>query len=65
MLKLHEKGILKKAETPTILAIREDKIWNDKKKSQRAKGKDKRKTKLAYTPKPKIPPPPKRDNRAK
>ncbi|GJY47095.1 hypothetical protein Tco_0436158 [Tanacetum coccineum] len=32
MLKLHEKGILKKAETPTVLAIREGKIQKDKKK---------------------------------
>ncbi|GJX30715.1 hypothetical protein Tco_0240570 [Tanacetum coccineum] len=40
MLKLHEKGIPKKAETPA----------------------DKGKNKLAYAPKPKIPPPPKRDN---
>ncbi|GKD71355.1 hypothetical protein Tco_1325445 [Tanacetum coccineum] len=32
MLKLHEKGIPKKAETPTVLAIREGKIQKDKKK---------------------------------
>ncbi|GJU44313.1 retrotransposon protein, putative, ty1-copia subclass [Tanacetum coccineum] len=32
MLKLHEKGIPKKAETPTVLAIREVKIQKDKKK---------------------------------
>ncbi|GKB46486.1 retrotransposon protein, putative, ty1-copia subclass [Tanacetum coccineum] len=32
MLKLHEKGILKKAETPDVLAIREGKIQKDKKK---------------------------------
>ncbi|GJU38432.1 hypothetical protein Tco_1191389 [Tanacetum coccineum] len=62
MLKLHEKGILKKAETPTVLAIREGKIQNDKKKPRGAKGKDKGKNKLSYAPKPKIPPPPKRYN---
>ncbi|GJZ29460.1 zinc finger, CCHC-type containing protein [Tanacetum coccineum] len=65
MLKLHEKGIPKKAETPAVLAIREGKIQKDKKKLRGAKGKDKRKNKLAYAPKPKISPPPKRDNLAK
>ncbi|GKC32667.1 zinc finger, CCHC-type containing protein, partial [Tanacetum coccineum] len=62
MLKLHEKGIPKKAETPVVLAIREGRIQKDKKKPQGAKGKDMGKNKLAYAPKPKIPPPPKRDN---
>ncbi|GJT54411.1 zinc finger, CCHC-type containing protein [Tanacetum coccineum] len=65
MLKLHEKCIPKKAETPVVLAIREGKIQKDKEKPQGAKGKDKGKNKLAYAPKPKIPPPPKRDNPAK
>ncbi|GJZ51588.1 retrotransposon protein, putative, ty1-copia subclass [Tanacetum coccineum] len=65
MLKLHEKGILKKAKTPTVLSIREGKIQKDKKKLLGAKGKDKGKNKLAYAPKPKIPLPPKRDNPAK
>ncbi|GKD22237.1 zinc finger, CCHC-type containing protein [Tanacetum coccineum] len=65
MLKLHEKGIPKKAETPAVLAIREGKIQKDKKKPQGAKGKAKGKNKLAYAPKTKIPPPPKRDNPAK
>ncbi|GKA93863.1 hypothetical protein Tco_0815849 [Tanacetum coccineum] len=37
MLKLHEKGIPKKAETPVMLAIREGKIQTDKKKPQRAR----------------------------
>ncbi|GJW03467.1 zinc finger, CCHC-type containing protein [Tanacetum coccineum] len=41
------------------------KIQKDKKKPRGAKGKDKGKTKLAYAPKPKISPPPKRDNPAK
>ncbi|GJW65832.1 retrotransposon protein, putative, ty1-copia subclass [Tanacetum coccineum] len=65
MLKLHEKGISKKAETPVVLAIREGKIQKDKKKPRWAKGKDKGKTKLAYAPQPKILPPPKRDNPVK
>ncbi|GJW53165.1 retrotransposon protein, putative, ty1-copia subclass [Tanacetum coccineum] len=62
MLKLHVKGIPKKAETPTVLAIREGKIPKDKKKPQGAKGKDNGKTKLAYAPKPKISPSPKREH---
>ncbi|GJW03470.1 zinc finger, CCHC-type containing protein [Tanacetum coccineum] len=65
MLKLHEKGIPKKAETPDVLAIQEGKIQKDRKKPQGAKGKDKGKNKLAYAPKPKIPPPPKREHPAK
>ncbi|GJU78215.1 hypothetical protein Tco_1275285 [Tanacetum coccineum] len=65
MLKLHEKGIPKKAETLAVLAIREGKIQKDKKKPRGAKGKDKGKNKLAYAPKPKILLPPKRDNPAK
>ncbi|GKE04811.1 zinc finger, CCHC-type containing protein [Tanacetum coccineum] len=62
MLKLHEKGIPKKSETPTVLDIKEGRIQKDKKKSHGAKGKDKGKNKLAYAPKPKISSPPKRDN---
>nr|GEV59442.1 zinc finger, CCHC-type [Tanacetum cinerariifolium] len=62
MLKLHEKGIPKKAETPTVLAIREGRIQKDKKKLQGVKGEDNGKNKLAYAPTPKIPLPPKRDN---
>ncbi|GJU71274.1 zinc finger, CCHC-type containing protein [Tanacetum coccineum] len=65
MLKLYEKSILKKAETPIVLAIWEGKIQKNKKKLKGAKGKDKGKNKLAYAPKPKIPPLPKRDNLAK
>ncbi|GJV01998.1 zinc finger, CCHC-type containing protein [Tanacetum coccineum] len=65
MLKFHEKGIPKKTETPTVLAIREGKIQKDNKKPRGSKGKDKGNTKLAYAPKPKIPPPPKRDNPTK
>ncbi|GJT41240.1 retrotransposon protein, putative, ty1-copia subclass [Tanacetum coccineum] len=65
MLKLHEKGIPKKAETPAVLVIQEGKIQKDTKKPQGAKGNAKGKNKLAYAPKTKIPPPPKRDNLAK
>nr|GEU77225.1 hypothetical protein [Tanacetum cinerariifolium] len=65
MLKLHEKGTPKKAETLVVLAIREGKIQKDKQKLQGAKGKDKGKNKLAYPPKPKILPSLKRDNLAK
>ncbi|GJQ97188.1 zinc finger, CCHC-type containing protein [Tanacetum coccineum] len=64
MLKLHEKGISKKSKTPVVLAIRKGKIQKDKQKPRGVKGKDKGKTKLAYAPKPKIPPLPKRDNLA-
>ncbi|GKC77644.1 zinc finger, CCHC-type containing protein [Tanacetum coccineum] len=64
MLKLHEKGIPKKAKTPTVLAIREGKIQKDKKKPQWVKGEAKGNNKLVYAPKTKIPPPPKRDNPA-
>ncbi|GJY54316.1 hypothetical protein Tco_0445980, partial [Tanacetum coccineum] len=56
MLKLHKKGIPKNAETPVVLAIREGKIQKDKKKPKGEKVKDKGKNKLAYAPKPKIPP---------
>nr|GEU46617.1 hypothetical protein [Tanacetum cinerariifolium] len=60
-----EEGIPKKAETPDVLAIREGKIQKDKRKPQGAKDKDKGKNKLAYAPKPKIPPPSKRYNLVK
>ncbi|GJU78814.1 retrovirus-related pol polyprotein from transposon TNT 1-94 [Tanacetum coccineum] len=46
-------------------AIRKGKIQKDKKKPQGSKGKAKGKNKLAYAPKTKIPPPPKRENPAK
>ncbi|GJR28393.1 zinc finger, CCHC-type containing protein [Tanacetum coccineum] len=66
MLKLHENGILKKAETLTVLVIQEGRIQKDKKKKpQGAKGKGKGKNKLAYDPKPKFPPPPKREHPTK
>nr|GFC73854.1 hypothetical protein [Tanacetum cinerariifolium] len=65
MLKLYEKGIPKKAETPVVLAMREGKIQKDKKKPQGEKGKNKVKNKLAYASKAKISLPPKRDNLTK
>ncbi|GKA73289.1 hypothetical protein Tco_0779505 [Tanacetum coccineum] len=65
MLKLYEKVIPKKAETPVVLTIREGKIQKDKKKLQGAKGKAKGKNKLVYAPKTKILLSPKRDNLAK
>nr|GEV20836.1 reverse transcriptase domain-containing protein [Tanacetum cinerariifolium] len=66
MLKLHEKGIIKKVETPVVLSIRGGKIQkNSKKKPQGAKRKDKGKTKVTYALKTKIPSPPKRDNLTK
>ncbi|GJX86222.1 hypothetical protein Tco_0336996 [Tanacetum coccineum] len=65
MLKLTKKGIPKKVETPAILAIMGGKIQKDEKKLQGANGKEKGKSKLAYAPKTKIPPPPKRDNPVK
>ncbi|GJZ45545.1 reverse transcriptase domain-containing protein [Tanacetum coccineum] len=49
--KNYDKYILKKAETPAVLAIREGKIQKDKKKPQGEKGKEKGKNKLAYAPK--------------
>ncbi|GJY42608.1 retrotransposon protein, putative, ty1-copia subclass [Tanacetum coccineum] len=61
----NELGILKKAETPAVLAIWEGMIQKDKRKLRGAKGKDKGKNKIAYALKPKILPPPKRDNLAK
>nr|GEY27091.1 hypothetical protein [Tanacetum cinerariifolium] len=64
-LKIHKKGIPKKDTTLDVLAIRGGKIHKDKKKLQGEKGKDNRKTKLAFDPKAKISPPPKRDNRQK
>ncbi|GKA83547.1 zinc finger, CCHC-type containing protein, partial [Tanacetum coccineum] len=67
MLKLYEKGIPNKAETPTMLEIQEGRIQKDKKKKkpQGAKGKGKGKSKLAYDTRPKIAPPPKREHLVK
>ncbi|GJT61603.1 hypothetical protein Tco_1005136 [Tanacetum coccineum] len=65
MLKLTEKGLLKKAATLVVLAIRGGNIQKYKNKLRGAKGSDKGKSKLAYAPKPKIPPPHKKDNPTK
>nr|GEY76070.1 hypothetical protein [Tanacetum cinerariifolium] len=71
MLKLH-KQTLPKNNAPILHAIRAGKVQkvNKHKKSQpqlaaRGKNHEKRKNKLAYAPKPKIPPPPKREDPAK
>ncbi|GKD80479.1 zinc finger, CCHC-type containing protein [Tanacetum coccineum] len=65
MIKLHEKGIPKKVETPVVFYIKGGRIHKDKKKPQGVRGKDKGKTKLAYASKAKVPPLPKRDNPTK
>ncbi|GJZ89301.1 hypothetical protein Tco_0661083 [Tanacetum coccineum] len=49
MLKLHEKGFPKKAETPAVLAIQEGKIQKDKRKIREgAEGGLKRSKKLKH-----------------
>ncbi|GKD02187.1 retrotransposon protein, putative, ty1-copia subclass, partial [Tanacetum coccineum] len=65
--KSHEKGIPKKVDTLAVMAIKVGRIQKDRKgkKPHVAKGKKVRKTKLAYAPNQKIPPPPKKDNPAK
>ncbi|GJY14638.1 zinc finger, CCHC-type containing protein [Tanacetum coccineum] len=65
MIKLHEKGIPKKVETPVVFYIKGGRIHKDKKKPQGVRGKDKGKTKLAYASKAKISLLPKRDNPTK
>ncbi|GKD61443.1 hypothetical protein Tco_1298952 [Tanacetum coccineum] len=71
MLKLHEQTILKKNVAPTLHVIRagkvQKKIHKNKKPQLAARGNNQRKwkSKLAYTPKPKIPPPSKKDNPTK
>nr|GEY01142.1 zinc finger, CCHC-type [Tanacetum cinerariifolium] len=71
MLKLHEKT-LPKNNAPALHAIRAGKVQkvNKHKKSQpqmagRGQNHGEGKNKLAYAPKPKIPPPPKRDDPTK
>ncbi|GJZ16627.1 retrotransposon protein, putative, ty1-copia subclass [Tanacetum coccineum] len=71
MLKLHEQT-LPKNNAPALHAIRAGKVQkgNNHKKPQpqmvaRGQNQGKRKHKLAYAPKPKIPPPPKREDPAK
>ncbi|GJX04363.1 hypothetical protein Tco_0190279 [Tanacetum coccineum] len=71
MLKLHEQTLPNKYAAPALLAIRAGRIQKNNhknKKSQMAsKGNNQRKgkTKFAYAPKPKNPPPSKKDNPAK
>ncbi|GJW26155.1 zinc finger, CCHC-type containing protein [Tanacetum coccineum] len=75
MLKLHEDTLPKKVAAPALHAIRAGKVQknNNRKSSKAAKGvQGKGKGKKAYAnaepsyaPKPKIPPPPKKDNPAK
>ncbi|GJT46497.1 zinc finger, CCHC-type containing protein [Tanacetum coccineum] len=75
MLKLHEETLPKKVVAPALHAIRAGKVQKNKNKkpSKAAKGvQGKGKGKKAYAnaepsyaPKPKIPPPPKKDNPAK
>ncbi|GKE70906.1 zinc finger, CCHC-type containing protein, partial [Tanacetum coccineum] len=68
-LGLHEQTLTKK--DPTLHVIQADKVQkknNKKKKPQlaaRGQNQGKGKSNLAYAPKPKIPPPPKRENPAK
>ncbi|GKC35928.1 zinc finger, CCHC-type containing protein [Tanacetum coccineum] len=69
MMKLHEQTLTKK--DPALHAIRAGKVQkknNKQKKPQvaaRGQNQGKGKSKLVYAPKPKIPPPPKRENPAK
>ncbi|PWA65351.1 hypothetical protein CTI12_AA337070 [Artemisia annua] len=64
MLKLHEKGLPKKASTPVVLATNVGRIQkHNKNKKPQAAAQDKNrsngKASVAYAPKPKVPPPPK------
>ncbi|GJV89688.1 hypothetical protein Tco_1533626, partial [Tanacetum coccineum] len=70
MLKLHEQTLPKKEAAPALHAIRAGKVQKKHKYNKpqlAAKGNNHRKgkSKLAYAPQPKIPPPPKKDNPAK
>ncbi|GKA03831.1 zinc finger, CCHC-type containing protein [Tanacetum coccineum] len=70
MLKLHEQTLPKKDVAPALHNIRAGKVQkgNKHKKPQlaaRGNNQGKGKSKLAYAPKPKIPPPPKKENPAK
>ncbi|GKC30004.1 zinc finger, CCHC-type containing protein [Tanacetum coccineum] len=70
MLKLHEQTLPKK-DAPTLHAIRACKVQKKNTKNKkpqlaaRGNNQGKGKYKLAYAPKPKIPPPPKKENPAK
>ncbi|GKB23554.1 retrotransposon protein, putative, ty1-copia subclass [Tanacetum coccineum] len=64
MLKLAEKGIPKK--TPAVLALRQGQIQKPKSQARdKGKQRGKGKSKLAYDPKHKIPPPAKKENPTK
>nr|GEW35596.1 hypothetical protein [Tanacetum cinerariifolium] len=71
MLKLHEQNLPKKDVAPALHVIRTGKVkkknHKNKKPQLAARGNNhgKGKSKLAYAPKPKIPPPPKKGNSAK
>nr|GFD25427.1 zinc finger, CCHC-type [Tanacetum cinerariifolium] len=69
MLKLHEQTLnLPKSNAPALHAIRAGKVQkgNKHKKSHSQKGaKGQNQEKWKFVPKPKIPPPPKRENLAK
>ncbi|GJV74362.1 hypothetical protein Tco_1494357 [Tanacetum coccineum] len=67
---LHEHTLPKKETTPAVMDIKAGRIPKNKKTRNRkrllrVRTKGKEKTKLAYVPNPKIPPPPKKDNHAK
>nr|GEW89405.1 retrotransposon protein, putative, Ty1-copia subclass [Tanacetum cinerariifolium] len=70
MLKLHEQTLPKKEVAPALHAIRAGKVQKKHKNNKlqlaaRGNNHGKGKYKLAYAPKPKISPPPKKDNTAK
>ncbi|GJS32088.1 zinc finger, CCHC-type containing protein [Tanacetum coccineum] len=75
MLKLHEETLPKKVAAPVLHTIRAGKVQKNKNrkpskaaKGVQGKGKGKKayaNAELSYAPKPKIPPPPKKDNPAK
>nr|GEW89404.1 hypothetical protein [Tanacetum cinerariifolium] len=70
MLKLHEQTLPKKEVAPALHAIRAGKVQKKHKNNKlqlaaRGNNHGKGKYKIAYAPKPKISPPPKKDNTAK
>nr|GEZ33719.1 zinc finger, CCHC-type [Tanacetum cinerariifolium] len=69
MLKIHKKGLPKKATPSAVLMIKGSKIHNDNKNKKpqaaKCKGHGKGKDKVPYSCKPKIPPPQKKEHPAK
>ncbi|GKC72796.1 zinc finger, CCHC-type containing protein, partial [Tanacetum coccineum] len=68
MLKLHEETLPKKDVNPALYAIRAGRVqknYKNKKHYKAAKGGQGKKGKMGYAPKPKNPPPPKKENPAK